>query len=163
MRERRLGAIRLSSGPDSNADPAAIAAALLEGVRDARAGAAAVERGGEALRQRARVTPGVAIVDEALLDALDEWLPPLLDGQAAARRDRAGRPDRGAARADRLGRRCGDRPARARRTSPARAGSTHAIDYAAEGGPAVELRVQALFGLAEHPMIGAARVRWCCS
>ncbi len=30
-------------------------------------------------------------------------------------------------------------------TSPA--GSSHAIDYAAEGGPRVELRVQALFGL----------------
>ena len=41
-------------------------------------------------------------------------------------------------------------------TSPA--GSTHAIDYAAEGGPRVELRVQALFGLAVHPMIGEARV-----
>jgi ATP-dependent helicase HrpB len=34
-------------------------------------------------------------------------------------------------------------------------GTSHAIDYAAEGGPAVELRVQALFGLAQHPMIGA--------
>src|SRR5690606_28676251 len=32
-------------------------------------------------------------------------------------------------------------------------GSHHAIDYAAEGGPAVELRVQALFGLAAHPVI----------
>ena len=41
-------------------------------------------------------------------------------------------------------------------TSPA--GSTHVIDYAAEGGPRVELRVQALFGLGEHPVIGTARV-----
>ena len=41
-------------------------------------------------------------------------------------------------------------------TSPA--GSSHAIDYGAEGGPRVELRVQALFGLAEHPTVGTARV-----
>src|SRR3546814_15870255 len=33
------------------------------------------------------------------------------------------------------------------------AGSHHAIDYSAEGGPRVELRVQALFGLSEHPCI----------
>jgi ATP-dependent helicase HrpB len=31
------------------------------------------------------------------------------------------------------------------------AGSSHAIDYAADGGPEVEVRVQALFGLAAHP------------
>ena len=34
------------------------------------------------------------------------------------------------------------------------AGSTHAIDYMADGGPRVELRVQALYGLAEHPTVG---------
>src|SRR5204862_383214 len=49
-----------------------------------------------------------------------------------------------------------DSMAPAQFTSPA--GSTHAIDYAAEGGPRVELRVQALFGLAEHPVIGTERV-----
>ncbi|WP_302480242.1 ATP-dependent helicase C-terminal domain-containing protein, partial [Sphingomonas bacterium] len=49
-----------------------------------------------------------------------------------------------------------DRFAPASFTSPA--GSGHAIDYAAEGGPRVELRVQALFGLAEHPTVGEARV-----
>jgi ATP-dependent helicase HrpB len=37
-------------------------------------------------------------------------------------------------------------------TSPA--GSEHPIDYADEGGPSVELRVQALFGLDRHPSFG---------
>ncbi len=37
------------------------------------------------------------------------------------------------------------------------AGTTHPIDYAAEAGPTVELRVQALFGLSEHPTIGPER------
>ena len=38
------------------------------------------------------------------------------------------------------------------------AGTSHAIDYAAEGGPQVTLRVQALFGLATHPTIGRNHV-----
>lgn len=44
------------------------------------------------------------------------------------------------------------------RFAPARfqtpAGTSHAIDYAADGGPEVEVRVQALFGLASHPDVG---------
>jgi ATP-dependent helicase HrpB len=38
------------------------------------------------------------------------------------------------------------------------AGTTHAIDYAAEAGPTVELRVQGLFGLDSHPTVGAERI-----
>ncbi len=34
------------------------------------------------------------------------------------------------------------------------AGSTHPIDYEDEGGPSVEVRVQALFGLDRHPGFG---------
>lgn len=33
------------------------------------------------------------------------------------------------------------------------AGTSHPIDYTAEGGPMVEVRVQAVFGLAEHPNV----------
>jgi ATP-dependent helicase HrpB len=33
------------------------------------------------------------------------------------------------------------------------AGSAHPIDYQAEAGPTVTCRVQALFGLAEHPKV----------
>jgi ATP-dependent helicase HrpB len=34
------------------------------------------------------------------------------------------------------------------------AGTAHAIDYADDGGPSVEIRVQALFGLDRHPGFG---------
>ena len=34
------------------------------------------------------------------------------------------------------------------------AGTHHAIDYEDEGGPSVEVRVQALFGLDRHPTFG---------
>jgi ATP-dependent helicase HrpB len=38
------------------------------------------------------------------------------------------------------------------------AGSSHLIDYAAPGGPTVEVRAQALYGLRSHPMVGDGRV-----
>lgn len=49
-----------------------------------------------------------------------------------------------------------ERFAPARFASPA--GTSHSIDYAAEGGPEVEVRVQAVFGLASHPMLANGRV-----
>ncbi|MFV0281948.1 MAG: ATP-dependent helicase HrpB [Rhodoblastus sp.] len=39
------------------------------------------------------------------------------------------------------------------------AGSRVAIDYAAEGGPAIEVRVQELYGLKIHPALAGGRVR----
>jgi ATP-dependent helicase HrpB len=38
------------------------------------------------------------------------------------------------------------------------AGTSHIIDYAAAAGPTVELRVQALFGVNDHPVVGTNRV-----
>lgn len=155
LRERRLGALRLSSGPDSQADPVAVAAALLEGVRTHGLALLPWREGGEALKARARYA-GIGL-DAMLVERLDEWLPPLLAGKR--RLDAIS----GGALTDAVrnligwdGMRQVDRLAPADFTSPA--GSTHAIDYAAEGGPKVELRVQALFGLAEHPRIGSERV-----
>ncbi|MEG8032115.1 ATP-dependent helicase HrpB [Sphingomonas aurantiaca] len=156
LRERRLGAIRLSSGPDSGADPDAILAALLAGVREHGLGLLAWSDGAQALRDRAAYA-GVPLDDATLLDRVDEWLAPLLTGK---RRLDAIAPG---ALAEALRNLLGwdvmqtiNRLAPPDFTSPA--GSTHAIDYAAEGGPRVELRVQALFGLGLHPVIGEARV-----
>ncbi len=156
LRERRLGAIRLSSGPDSGADPESILAALLDGVREHGLALLSWGDGAQALRDRAAYA-GVPLDDATLLDRIDEWLAPLLTGK---RRLDAIAPG---ALADALRNLLGwdalqaiNRLAPADFTSPA--GSTHAIDYAAEGGPRVELRVQALFGLAVHPVIGERRV-----
>ena len=38
------------------------------------------------------------------------------------------------------------------------AGSSHPIDYAAPGGPTVEVRAQALYGLKDHPTVATGRV-----
>ena len=155
LRERRLGSLRLSSGTDADADPAAITAALVKAVRENGLSLLPWSESALALRHRAAFA-GVNLSDTDLLARLDEWLAPLLAGKR--RLDAVS----GAALADALrgligwdGMRTIDTLAPPHFTSPA--GSTHAIDYAAEGGPRVELRVQALFGLATHPTIGTAR------
>lgn len=152
-RERRLGAIRLSSGPDTAADPDEIAAALLEGVHAYGLALLPWSAGAQALRNRADYAEIDALSDDALRADLDDWLAPALAGK---RRLDAIAPE---ALIQALQNRLGwdsqkqlDRLAPARLQTPA--GSSHEIDYAAEGGPTVEVRVQALFGLATHPIVG---------
>jgi ATP-dependent helicase HrpB len=160
--ERRLGAIRLSGGPDSNADPRAISAALLAGLRDHGLALLPWPDTATALRQRAAFAathgaPEVVLDDAALLARAEEWLVPLLDGKR-----RLAQIDPTALTAALQGligwdaMRAIDTLAPPRFESPA--GSSHAIDYTAEAGPTVELRPQALFGQAAHPMIAGGRV-----
>jgi len=153
VRERRLGAIRLSSGPDSNADPAEVAAALVEGVRKHGLDLLPWSEGAQALRQRAGYAGGGALSDAALIERLDEWLPALAEGKRRLSEISGGALYQAL---ETLlgweGKRALDAAAPSHFTSPL--GTSHPIDYGAEGGPAVELRVQALFGLAAHPMIG---------
>ncbi|MBN8815653.1 MAG: ATP-dependent helicase HrpB [Sphingomonas sp.] len=161
VRERRLGAIALSRGPDSNADPAAIAAALVEGVREHGLSLLPWGDAATALRHRAAFAAAHgwtdSLGDEALTERLDDWLPPILSGK----RRLSGLSDADLAEALRnlIGwdaMRALDRIAPARLDTPA--GSSAAIDYAAEGGPTVELRPQALFGLAKHPTVANGQV-----
>ena len=95
--------------------------------------------------------------DETLLVRADEWLAPLLAGRrrlsdiASAALAQA---FNGVLGYD--GARLLDRLAPARFESPA--GSHHVIDYSAAGGPTVEVRAQALFGLAQHPLVANGQV-----
>ncbi len=153
LRERRLGAIRLSSGSDSAASGAEIEAALLEGVRAHGLALLPWSETAQALRTRAAYAGIEALGDETLLANLDDWLPAALAGR---RRLDAVAPEALTQALQNLlgwdGQKMLDRLAPARFETPA--GSSHAIDYAAEAGPTVEMRVQALFGLSEHPVIG---------
>ncbi len=162
LRERRLGALRLSSGPDANADPQDIAAALLEGVRTHGLQLLPFTAGHAALRARTAFAAANGgepdpLTDDALLASLEDWLAEWLKGK---RRLDAIDPDDLYLALDSLldwqTKSALGRIAPARFESPA--GSTHPIDYAAEGGPRVELRPQALFGLATHPMVAGGRV-----
>jgi ATP-dependent helicase HrpB len=161
-RSRRLGAIRLSSGPDPAPDPDAIAQALLEGVRDHGLDLLPWDEAGRQLRHRAafahRIDPDIpALDDPMLLDRAEEWLLPLLAGKRrladiapaslkSALEQLLGYPAS----------RSLDRLAPADFVSPA--ASRHAIDYSAEGGPTVEVRAQALFGLSVHPAVAGGQV-----
>ncbi len=155
---RRLGAIQLSGGQNSRAEPALVEAALLEGVR--RHGLAQLPwtEAARSLRDRAmfarRSDPKVPdLSDEGLLGSLDAWLPPLLAGK---RRLGDIAPEALSAVLDAAigwdGRKRIERLAPATLETPA--GTRHRIDYHAEGGPTVEVRVQALFGLKVHPVVG---------
>jgi ATP-dependent helicase HrpB len=157
LRERRLGAIRLSSGSDDRPDPEAVAAALLDGVRRGGLDLLPWSEAARSLRTRAGFAGIEALSDAALLANLDEWLPPLLTGKR-----RLSDIDRSQLSAVLEGLIGWDGKQQLDRLAPpdfrSPAGSSHAIDYAAEGGPKVELRVQALFGLAEHPVVGSERI-----
>jgi ATP-dependent helicase HrpB len=161
-RGRRLGAILLSEGRDAKASQAEIETALLEGVRTHGLGLLPWSEAAESLRRRAayarRFDATLAdLSEEALLAELDSWLPLLLAGRRRLsdvdRSALAGTPE---ALLGYEGRRTVDRLAPACFTTPA--GSSHAIDYQAEAGPTVTARVQALFGLAEHPAVAGGRV-----
>ena len=95
--------------------------------------------------------------DEMLLERLDEWLAPLLAG----RRRLGDVPP--AALASALEQLLGyDTARKLERIAPAEfespAGSRHVIDYSADGGPTVEVRAQALFGLSRHPTLANGAV-----
>lgn len=156
-RERRLGSLALSSGQDDSPDPAAIAAALLEAARKAGVAALPFSDHARTLQRRAtfarRVDPAIPdLGDEALAADIEDWLPPLLDGRRAlAAVSASALTQMLELRLGWAGKTAVDRLAPEAFVSPL--GSHHAIDYAAEGGPAVELRVQALFGLAAHPVV----------
>jgi len=161
-RSRRLGAIRLASGPDPSPDQAAIAQALLEGVREH--GLQILPWDERALQLRYRTTfasrfdASIPALDEEMLsDRIEEWLSPLLIGK----RRLGDMPEYALSGAlEQLlgydGMRALDRLAPPQFTSPA--GSQHAIDYSPDAGPTVEVRAQALFGLGSHPAVAGGRV-----
>ena len=156
VRERRLGAIVLSRGPADAIDPEALAVALMEGVRTHGLALLPWGEAAIALRQRA-VFAGIDLSDQRLLSDLDLWLAPLLAGKRRLS-DISPSALYGAIEGllDWPQRNAIDRLAPPMLETPA--GSHHAIDYAAEGGPAVDVRVQALFGMTRHPMIGEGKV-----
>lgn len=149
--ERRMGAVTLARGPDPAPDPMAIRAFLIERVRADGLGLLPFSPASMALLRRARHAGIAALADAALLDALDAWLGPLLERRLDAL-DPGRLHDALRARIDYAAQRQLDELAPAQFQSAA--GTSHAIDYDDPGGPAVELRVQALFGLDRHPAFG---------
>ncbi|MFM9898443.1 ATP-dependent helicase HrpB [Sphingorhabdus sp.] len=155
--QRRLGAIVLSEGRLEKPDPQAVASALMAAVQDMGIDALPWPSSARALRERAHFAGVASLSDDALAETMEQWLLPLL-GKANRLRDVAP-----SGLANVLDNMLGwDTRTRIDQIAPTSfkspAGTEHNIDYAAEAGPTVELRVQALFGLDSHPLLGANRV-----
>lgn len=154
---RRLGAIKLSSGQGGEADLQQVMDALIDGVRQHGLDMLPWNDAATGLRARADWAGVDRLTDNSLLGSLDMWLAPLLAGK-----NRLGQISAKAlydALHGFLGWEAGreiDKLAPKEFGSPA--GTRHAIDYAAEAGPTVTLRVQALFGLNQHPKVGQEQV-----
>ena len=154
---RRLGAIILAEGSSSAIEPEVIAIALAEAVQQQGIDVLPWSEAAIALRQRAAYSGFDALSDVSLTASMADWLMPILSGV-----NRLRDVSRTALfnALDHLlgweGKQQVEKIAPANFASPA--GTSHAIDYASEAGPTVELRVQALFGLDEHPVVGADRV-----
>ena len=158
----RLGRLVVKEAVDENPDPALIAVALADRVR--AEGVAGLPWGEAAQTLRRRVgflraadPAWPDLSDDALTAAVDDWLTPLLPGVRALAALKPAQFEAGLRTLipwD-LQRRL-DTEAPARWTAPT--GNSFAIDYAAEGGPRVDVRVQEVFGIAQHPTVAGVPI-----
>ncbi len=160
-RIRRVGALvfdeRLMGPPDRETLTAALRAQV---EREGLAGLNWGERS-KGLRDRlafvARLEDGWPDVSDAgLTAAREDWLWPLLETAKSLEAISDGDLEQAIRTLipwDRQ--RALDETAPARLTTPL---GSAAIDYAAEGGPRVDVRVQELFGVKTHPTVGGGRV-----
>ncbi len=147
-RERRLGAIVLTSGPDPDPDTQVLVDILVE---------KALEKLGEilppGLLARAEFAGVAGLSPESLKETADLWIAPLLQGRRDLNLASHRFAEAALGQLDWSARQTLESAAPTHFTSPA--DTRHAIDYAGDDAPSVEVRVQALFGLDMHPMIGA--------
>jgi ATP-dependent helicase HrpB len=143
-------------------DPALVTAALIAGIRTKGLDALPFSSATRQLRARAAFARQADpdwpdLSDTALLAHLDTWLTPVIAGKRAIA---AITPADLAEALDALI----DWPARQRLNAlapthfAAPSGSSVPIDYEAEHGPVLSIRVQELFGLDQHPSIAGGRV-----
>ncbi|MBV9696688.1 MAG: ATP-dependent helicase HrpB [Gammaproteobacteria bacterium] len=165
VRTVHLAELLIGEQPLAAVPPDAAQAAMLAGVRALGLGVLPWDRDAQDLRARVEFVRAAAPAEEAwpamddtaLLNTLDEWLGPYLAG--ITRRAQLARVPLAEALAARL--------SPAQRRSLATLAPTHLtvpsgsrlrIDYGAEGGPALAVRLQEVFGLETGPLLGPARV-----
>ncbi|MFI8208737.1 ATP-dependent helicase HrpB [Streptomyces werraensis] len=159
-RVERLGAVELAARPLTDADPAPVRAALLDGLRREGFGLLRWPPGAEVLRQRlaflhARLgEPWPDVSDEALHARVDEWLEPELS--RARRRTDLARIDAGQALARLLPWASGE-AARLDELAPERitvpSGSSVRVDWSDPERPVLAVKLQEMFGLQESPTV----------
>ncbi len=145
--ERRLGTIVLAQGPDPEPDGDAIVDMLVDKVLENPAKLIPQD-----LLARAAHAGLVQFSSGSLQESASVWLRPLLEGRRDLKLSGGKLADALLGMLDWESRKKLDRVTPREFVSPA--GTSHRIDYAGEDAPSVEVRVQALFGLERHPMIG---------
>jgi len=162
VRLEQLGRLVLKETLDEAPSAALIRAALLDQAREAGIDALPWGEAGAGLRARIAFLRELGLTDlpdlgdEALAAGLDAWLGPALEGLRSLKDLSPARLDAAvASRLDYGQSRRLDALAPARWTAPT--GNSFAIDYAAPGGPRVEVRVQEVFGLSVHPAVAEGR------
>ena len=146
--ERRLGAITLKRAPDPDPDDDEVARVLLEAVKGRLATMLPSD-----LVARAEFAGITELSADALRDRAEQWLAPLLHGRRNLEISKGAVAEAALGMLDWNSReRFGERAPR-EFTTPAN--TRHTIDYTGDDAPAVEVRVQAMFGLDTHPMIGS--------
>ena len=160
-RVRRIGALVIDERMMGPPDRATLTTALKQSVE--REGLKALKWGDRSAELRARLAFAATLEDgwpdtsdAGLTAGREDWLWPLLE--TARSLETLSDADLEAAIRtlipwDRL--RALDEIAPSRLTTPL---GSAAIDYSAEGGPRVDIRVQELFGLKTHPTVGHGRV-----
>ncbi len=162
-RVRRLGRVVLAETRIDTPDPELVARALIDAVRTR--GVSRLSWSKDQNRLRARIgylhenlgAPWPDVSDKHLQDTLDDWLTPYLTGARSLSDIDAGL----------LGQALGGlvpwgQSAEIDRLAPshfeAPTGSRVPIDYGADPGPRISIRVQELFGLSRHPCVADGRI-----
>ncbi|WP_206365410.1 ATP-dependent helicase HrpB [Siculibacillus lacustris] len=162
-RIRRYERVVLSEKPIERPDAQAVSRALMAAVRARGLAVLPWSRGALRLRQRVEWVRAQGVEDlpdlseAALLASLDDWLSPQVGGVTAIGDISEGAVATGlAGLVDWAAERRLDAAAPSHFTAPT--GSNVAIDWEAEAGPTIAVRVQELYGLDRHPTVCGGRV-----
>ncbi len=163
-RQRRLGALILDDKPLTKPNPALVAAAMIAGIRALGLEALPWSEGIQSLRQRVAMLRAAFpddswpdLSDTALAENLEAWLGPYLDG--VSRRNHLANIDLNSALRSLLP---WPLPQKLDELAPQQiavpSGSHITVDYSADGGPALHVKLQEVFGLTDTPAVAGGRV-----
>lgn len=158
-RVRRLGKLVLSEAPLERLAGPELAQALLDVVTESGLGLLDWDENARQTLGRVRFMRGLEgetwpdWSNDKLLESIEEWLAPALDGAASLKNIDVSRALLQSLTYEQ--RRRLDVEAPAKFETPA--GSSLSIDYEGDGGPALDVRLQEMFGQDKHPSIASGR------
>lgn len=158
--QTRLGALILASKPLDKVPAALLLHAEAEDIKDKGLKALNFSDSAQSLRDRVAFLRSQDLAwpdlsDEALLATLEDWLGPYAAGKSMLSLDSSSIYNALRGILDSEQQRRVDKLAPESLRMPT--GSNIRIDYAAEGGPRLEVRVQELYGTTVHPTVGPNR------